>query len=51
MALNGSCLVLLLWSVIVAANVVYADEFSPALLQIDEREGGWVDVTPMSEFA
>jgi hypothetical protein len=24
---------------------LWADEFSPALLQIDEREGGWVDVT------
>lgn len=26
-------------------TVLFADEFSPALLEINEREGGWVDVT------
>ncbi len=26
-------------------RVIFADVFAPALLQIDEREGGWVDVT------
>ena len=26
-------------------SVIFADEFAPALLQINERDGGWVDVT------
>jgi hypothetical protein len=35
----------LLVSVILQPAGVLADEFSPALLEITEREGGWVDVT------
>jgi hypothetical protein len=35
----------LLVSVILLPAAALADEFSPALLEITEREGGWVDVT------
>ena len=26
-------------------TLTFADEFAPALLQINERDGGWVDIT------
>ncbi len=29
----------------VSPTVLFADEFAPALLQLNEREGGWVDIT------
>jgi hypothetical protein len=32
-------------SLLVYSSVSVADEIRPALLQIDEREGGWIDVT------
>ena len=35
---------LLVFLVLYPASL-YADEIRPALLQIDEREGGWIDVT------
>ncbi len=34
-----------LLALIISPTVVLADEFRPALLEITEREGGWVDVT------
>jgi hypothetical protein len=40
---NMAILLLLMLAVFPAA--LFADEFSPALLEIREREGGWVDVT------
>jgi hypothetical protein len=36
---------LLLLCLSVCPTVLFADEFSPALLEINERDGGWVDVT------
>jgi hypothetical protein len=39
-----SSLVLLL-TLFVSSTVTFADEFAPALLQISEHDGGWVDVT------
>ena len=39
-------LALLLLPVLLACSIVtLADEFRPALLEITEREGGWIDVT------
>ena len=35
----------LLFILTVSPSGVFADEFAPALLQISERDGGWVDVT------
>ena len=37
-----ACLLLVLFATPIT---LYADEFRPALLEITEREGGWVDVT------
>ena len=34
-----------LLSLLAVPSVLFADEFRPALLEITEREGGWVDVT------
>jgi hypothetical protein len=34
-----------LLSVLAVPGALFADEFRPALLEITEREGGWVDVT------
>lgn len=34
-----------LFILIATPSLTFADEFAPALLQIDERDGGWVDVT------
>ena len=38
-------LLTILFILTVFPRVIFADVFAPALLQIDEREGGWVDVT------
>jgi HupE/UreJ protein len=35
----------LLILLLVVPSTVFSDEFSPALLQIDERDNGWLDVT------
>lgn len=35
----------LLFGLLVAAPSVFADEIRPALLEINERDGGWVEVT------
>lgn len=34
-----------LFILLVTPTLIFADEFAPALLQISERDGGWVDVT------
>ena len=38
-------LLTILFILTVFPRVIFADVFAPALLQIDEREGGWVDAT------
>lgn len=39
------CAAILLLALLMAPFPVTADEFRPALLEISERDGGWVDVT------
>ncbi len=34
-----------LFILLVTPTLIFADEFAPALLQISERDGGWVDIT------
>ncbi len=44
-SLAAVSLVLVLIILAIFPSASFADEFSPALLEISEREGGWVDVT------